>query len=264
MHTTSHQAISPRSCADDEPSDGEPSDEALLVGLGRGDQGAGGAFVRRFQRRVYGLAKSIVGDPTQAEDIAQEALSRAWRHAETYDSRRGSVSNWVLTMTRNLAVDALRRKGAEPADPRAVIFLDQPAQGPVPEEAAIIADHTNRVRDRPGPDPRRAAPGPHPGRLLRLYGPRDQRYRGDPPRHGQDPSPLGPDQGAGPLTPGRDTSAGTEVMSKLARRDRRFTPYPIKTQEGASVTIRTPQTRQGLATDLISAGIARWKGAGES
>ncbi len=153
MHTTSHQAISPRSCGDDEPSDDEPSDEALLVGLGRGDPGAGGAFVRRFQRRVYGLAKSIVGDPTQAEDIAQEALSRAWRHAQTYDSRRGSVSTWVLTMTRNLAVDTLRRKGAEPADPRAVIFLDQPAQGPVPEEAATIADDANRVRTALGQIP---------------------------------------------------------------------------------------------------------------
>ena len=148
MHTTSHQAISPRSRTDD-----EPSDEALLVGLGRGDPGAGGAFVRRFQRRVYGLAKSIVGDPTQAEDVAQEALSRAWRHAQTYDSRRGSVSTWVLTMTRNLAVDTLRRNGAEPADPRAVIFLDQPAQGPVPEEAATIADDANRVRTALGQIP---------------------------------------------------------------------------------------------------------------
>ena len=52
-------------------------------------------------------------------------------------------------------------------------------------------------------------------------------------------------------------------MSKVARRDRRFTPYPMKTQEGAFVTIRTPQTRQRVASDLISAGVARWKGAGE-
>ena len=71
---------------------------------------------------------------------------RAWRHARSYDSRRGSVSTWVLTITRNLAVDALRRKGAQPADPRAVIFLDQPAHGSMPEDTATVTDETNRVR----------------------------------------------------------------------------------------------------------------------
>lgn len=148
MHPTANTATSPRS-----HTDLASSDEALLAGLGRGDPGAGGAFVRRFQRRAYGLAKTIVGDPTQAEDIAQEALSRAWRHAGSYDSGRGSVSTWLLTMTRNLAVDTLRRKGAEPADPRSVIFLDQPARGPVPEEAATIADQINRVRTALGQIP---------------------------------------------------------------------------------------------------------------
>src|SRR5437588_1328085 len=141
MHPTAHPAPSPGSQADE-----APSDEALLAGLGRGDPGAGGAFVRRYQRRVYGLANSIVGNPTQAEDIAQEALTRAWRHAGSYDSRRGSVATWVLTMTRNLAVDALRRKTAEPADPRSVIFFEQPARGHSPEDAATIADDAKRVR----------------------------------------------------------------------------------------------------------------------
>ena len=102
--------------------------------------------MRRYQRRVYGLARGIVSDPTQAEEVAQEALIRAWRHAGSYDSRRGSVSTWVLTITRNLAVDALRRKGAQPADPRAVIFLDQPAHGSMPEDTATVTDESNRVR----------------------------------------------------------------------------------------------------------------------
>jgi RNA polymerase sigma factor (sigma-70 family) len=141
MHPTTHRATSPRSRSDD-----SRTDEALLSGLGRGDPGAGTTFVRRYQGRVYGLARGIVGDPTQAEEIAQEALIRAWRHARSYDSRRGSVSTWVLTITRNLAVDSLRRKGAQPADPRAVIFLDQPARGSMPEDTATVSDETNRVR----------------------------------------------------------------------------------------------------------------------
>jgi RNA polymerase sigma-70 factor (ECF subfamily) len=141
MDPITHRPISPRSRSDD-----GPSDEALLFGLGQGDAVAGSTFVRRYQRRVYGLARTIVGDPTQAEEVAQEALIKAWRHAGTYDTRRGSVSTWVLTITRNLAVDALRRRGAQPADPAAVIFSEQPAHGSMPEDAATVTDETNRVR----------------------------------------------------------------------------------------------------------------------
>ncbi len=86
----------------------EVPDEALLSGMAVGDDRAGVAFVRRYQRRVFGLALAIVGDSPQAEDIAQEALIRVWRHSQIFDARRGSVAAWVLTITRNLALDTLR------------------------------------------------------------------------------------------------------------------------------------------------------------
>ena len=44
------------------------SDESLLAGLGAGDRRAATAFVRRFERRVYGLALTVVGDPAEAAD----------------------------------------------------------------------------------------------------------------------------------------------------------------------------------------------------
>jgi RNA polymerase sigma-70 factor (ECF subfamily) len=72
------------------------------------DPTAASEFVERFGRRVYGLAYTIVRDPAAAEDVAQEALLRAWRHAGTYDARRGRVVTWLLTITRNAAIDALR------------------------------------------------------------------------------------------------------------------------------------------------------------
>jgi RNA polymerase sigma factor (sigma-70 family) len=93
------------------------SDEALLAGLGAGDRDASAAFVRRFQRRAYGLARTIVGDSGTAEDVTQEAFVRAWRYAESYDARRGSVLTWLLTIVRNVAVDRLRLRQPEPLDP---------------------------------------------------------------------------------------------------------------------------------------------------
>src|SRR5687767_10446990 len=93
------------------------SDEALLAGLALGDREASAAFVRRFQRRVYGLARTIVTDSATAEDVSQEAFVRAWRYAASYDARRGTVLTWLLTIVRNVAVDRMRLRQAEPLDP---------------------------------------------------------------------------------------------------------------------------------------------------
>ncbi|HEX6336083.1 MAG TPA: sigma-70 family RNA polymerase sigma factor [Jiangellaceae bacterium] len=84
------------------------SDESLLAGMAAGDVGAAATFVRRFQARVYGLALAVVGIAPDAEEVAQEAFMRAWRHAGNFDPRRGRVSTWLLTITRNVAIDKLR------------------------------------------------------------------------------------------------------------------------------------------------------------
>jgi RNA polymerase sigma factor (sigma-70 family) len=93
------------------------SDEALLAGLGSGDPAAAAAFVRRFQSRVYGLALTMLHDRGLADEVAQETFVRAWRHAETYDARRGRVPAWLLTIARNLAIDRARLRTATPVDP---------------------------------------------------------------------------------------------------------------------------------------------------
>lgn len=122
------------------------SDEALLGAMALGDETAGVAFVRRYQRRAFGLAVSIVGDPDLAEDVAQEALVRTWRHAPVYDSRRASVTTWVLTITRNLAIDALRMRRAVPIDPDDIVNLGMVSGEPDPSDEAQRGDSSARVR----------------------------------------------------------------------------------------------------------------------
>lgn len=90
------------------------SDAALVAGLAVNDEPAAVAFVRRFQGPVFGLAISITRDRALAEDVAQEAFLRAWRAAASYDPRRGSVLTWLLTITRNLAIDAIRSRRSTP------------------------------------------------------------------------------------------------------------------------------------------------------
>lgn len=92
------------------------SDESLLAGFASKDPDVTAAFVRRFQGRVFGLALTIVKDAAVAEEIAQETMARAWEHAGAYDARRGRVDTWLLTIARNLSIDARRVRAREVTD----------------------------------------------------------------------------------------------------------------------------------------------------
>jgi len=111
-----------------------------------GDEQAAVSFVRRYQRKVFGLALSMVGDPALAEDIAQEAFLRVWKHAPVFDRRRGSVATWALAITRNLAVDFLRLRRAVVTDPTDEIWagLTSPQ---APDELAELAEAKARVAE---------------------------------------------------------------------------------------------------------------------
>jgi RNA polymerase sigma-70 factor (ECF subfamily) len=99
-------------------------------------------FVRRYQRRVFGLAVGILQDRGAAEDVAQEVMLRAWRHAPMFDPRRGSVENWVLTIARNLSIDALRRQRSTPTDPDVLVALSRASSGSSVED--VVSATSNR------------------------------------------------------------------------------------------------------------------------
>lgn len=89
------------------------SDEALVAGMAAGEAEAALVFVRRFQSRVFGLAQAMTRDAVLADDVAQEAFVRAWRYGTTYDPRRGSVTGWLLGITRNVALDRVTRRARQ-------------------------------------------------------------------------------------------------------------------------------------------------------
>jgi RNA polymerase sigma-70 factor (ECF subfamily) len=122
------------------------SDDALVDGLAAGDTDAASAFVRRHQRRVFGLARTIVGDDRTAEDVAQEAFVRVWKHAASYDPRRGSVTTWLLTITRNLAIDSVRVRRPVTVDPDVLVGLDRASEDRGLQELAELGDDVARLR----------------------------------------------------------------------------------------------------------------------
>jgi RNA polymerase sigma-70 factor (ECF subfamily) len=142
------------------------SDEALLAGLGSGDPDAAATFVNRFQRRVFGMTLSVLRDHQAAEEAAQEAFVRAWRHASTYDPRKGTAAAWLVLIARNVAINMLPSHRPDPVGPagaggiagRRALARRGPGR---PAGAGFRADAEGA--DAPA---RRAAAGPGAGRLL--------------------------------------------------------------------------------------------------
>jgi len=98
------------------------SDDALFAGFATGDRDAASAFVERFQRRVYGLALTMVGDPRAATDVAELAFIEAARRAGSFDPRSASVAIWLLGLTRRLALDRIQPGVVR--DPDTLVDLD--------------------------------------------------------------------------------------------------------------------------------------------
>jgi RNA polymerase sigma-70 factor (ECF subfamily) len=122
------------------------SDEALVAGMAASDPRAGEVFVRRHQRRVYGIALAITSNPSTAQDVAQEAFLRAWRHAAIFDPRRAAATAWLATITRNLAIDALRLQRSVPVDPDDPVWAGTATEDGVTESSALRSDSVERVR----------------------------------------------------------------------------------------------------------------------
>jgi RNA polymerase sigma factor (sigma-70 family) len=135
------------------------TDDALLAGMAAGDRDAAVAFVRRFQRRVFGLAFAVTNDATLADDVSQEAFVRAWKAAAVFDARRASVSTWLLTITRNAAIDAVRMRRTTPSDPDMLADLLPASTIGLADVPALDASDTEQVRAAVAalPEPQRRA-----------------------------------------------------------------------------------------------------------
>ncbi len=149
-------------------------DDALLAAMAAGDADAASVFVRRYQARVFGLALAVVGERGRAEDVAQEAFVRAWRHSEAFDSRRGSAAGWLLTITRNLALDAQRAARVRPTEPLELFLAELAEREPDPAERALDGVASERVRaalaDLPLPQRRAVVVSAFGGRTARELG----------------------------------------------------------------------------------------------
>jgi RNA polymerase sigma-70 factor (ECF subfamily) len=81
---------------------------ALMSRVARGDEAAFAEIYDALAGKVFGLARRVVRDPAQAQEVAQEVMLEVWRKAPRYSSSLGTVSVWILTITHRRAVDRVR------------------------------------------------------------------------------------------------------------------------------------------------------------
>lgn len=88
----------------------DASDEALLVLYGNGDRAAAQVLTVRLTPMALRVARRMLGDWAEAEDVAQEAMMRLWKIAREWRQGEAKVSTWLYRVVTNLATDRLRKR----------------------------------------------------------------------------------------------------------------------------------------------------------
>lgn len=84
------------------------SDEALLAAIRDRDERAVASLYQRYGGIAFGLAYRILEERNAAEDVVQDAFLSVWRRAVSYETGRGSVRTWILSIVHHRAIDRLR------------------------------------------------------------------------------------------------------------------------------------------------------------
>ena len=125
-------------------------DDLLMERLAAGEGRALEQLYDRYHILVYSVALRIVRDQMLAEDIVQEVYLRLWRRPQSYDPTRGRFLSWLMSVTRNRAIDEVRRISRrlriEDRRPDAPEHVRSTDRLDAPELAAAIGDERREVR----------------------------------------------------------------------------------------------------------------------
>lgn len=85
------------------------SDEHLLVRASSGDKEALGALFKRYSRPVQSIARRILRDDAEADDLVQDLFLFVQRKCSTFDASKSSAGSWIIQMTYQRAIERRRR-----------------------------------------------------------------------------------------------------------------------------------------------------------
>jgi RNA polymerase sigma-70 factor (ECF subfamily) len=136
----------------------EVSDARLVTSIARYSEVALAEVYRRHGGAVFGLAKRVLQNPTEAEDVTQEVFLRLWNQPDRFDPGRGSLRSFLLSQAHGRAVDAVRssssRRARESRDARRTAEADYDMQHEVWDMA--VADQVAQAMGELPDEERRA------------------------------------------------------------------------------------------------------------
>lgn len=110
------------------------TEAALLAAYAAGDHSAARALIAAHAPRALNLARRMLRNEADAEEVAQEAMLRLWKTAPQWRAGEARISTWLYRVTANLCTDRLRRKSTAELTPEMEPVDDRPGA-----EAGLIA-----------------------------------------------------------------------------------------------------------------------------
>ena len=115
----------------------------------------------RYARLVYSLFLRITHDPAAAEDLVQELFLRLWNRARKFDSKKGTLGIWLLSVGRNMALDHVRSAPARFArqlfDMEHIEQLSYSSRCNEPESMVARAESVKAAKSSLRPDERQVS-----------------------------------------------------------------------------------------------------------
>ncbi|MET0545682.1 MAG: RNA polymerase sigma factor [Caulobacterales bacterium] len=112
--------------------------------IAAGDAAAAASLVRRRAPKILALARRMLNDPAEAEDVAQEVFLRVWKHAGSWQPGAAKFETWLHRVATNLCLDRLRRRREVRMGDD---FPEIPDDAPSSDETIMASQRLLRVRE---------------------------------------------------------------------------------------------------------------------
>ncbi|WBU62153.1 sigma-70 family RNA polymerase sigma factor [Paracoccus albus] len=117
--------------------------QELLARVALRDRAAFRQLYSMTSPKLFGISLRILKDQQEAEDVLQEVFVKIWHNADRYSAQVASPQAWMNAVTRNLAIDTLRRRKPGGGDLDAAESLSDDRPGP--EDAAVMRSEGRRI-----------------------------------------------------------------------------------------------------------------------
>ncbi|WP_138934474.1 sigma-70 family RNA polymerase sigma factor [Roseovarius arcticus] len=117
--------------------------ETLIARTALGERAAFSSLYEHTSAKLFGICLRVLHDRAEAEEAAQEAYVKIWRHADRYRANGLSPMTWLIAIARNTSIDrARKRREAQPGLDAAEAMADAP---PGPEAQAIASSESGQL-----------------------------------------------------------------------------------------------------------------------